>query len=109
MRPGTTLVHHTDSGSQSLSDTYGSRLEAAQLRQSAARSAYDNAMAESWFQTLKNELIHRHRWATREAADLAVFSYIGWYNQRRRRSSLDMRSPVRYEQEEAIPTLFMHA
>ncbi|AXV06179.1 Mobile element protein [Euzebya pacifica] len=109
VRPGTTLVHHTDSGSQYLSDTYGSRLEAAQLRQSAARSAYDNAMAESWFQTLKNELIHRHRWATREAADLAVFSYIGWYNQRRRRSSLDMRSPVRYEQEEAIPTLFMHA
>lgn len=66
-------------------------------------------MRKTRFHTLKNELIQRHRWATREAADLAVFSYIGWYNQRRRHSSLDMRSPVRYEQEEAIPTLFMQA
>ncbi|HVM00598.1 MAG TPA: IS3 family transposase [Egibacteraceae bacterium] len=109
VRPGTTLVHHTDSGSQYLSEAYGRRLSGAQLRASAARSAYDNAMVESWFHTLKNELIHRHRWATRAAADLAVFSYIGWYNQRRRHSSLDMRSPVRYEKEETTPTLFSQA
>lgn len=106
VRLGTTLVHHTDSGSQYLSEQYGRRLQSAQLRASAARSAYDNAMVESWFHSLKNELIYRHRWATREAADLAVFSYIGWYNQRRRHSALDMRSPVRYEQQEATPTLF---
>lgn len=109
VRPGTTLVHHTTPGSQYLSARYGRRLAGAQRRASAARSAYDNAMVESWFHTLKNELIYRHRWATRQAADLAVFHYIGWYNQRRHHSALNMRSPVRYEQKETTPTLFSQA
>jgi len=94
---------------QYLSAQYGRRLAAAQLRASAARSAYDNAMVESWFHTLKNELVYRHRWATRPAADLAVFHYIGWYNQRRRHSALNMRSPVRHEQKETTPTLCSQA
>jgi putative transposase len=102
VRPGT-LVHHTDSGSQYLSGAYSRRLARADMRASAAGSAYDNAMCESWFGTIKNELVYRHRWATREAADLAVFHYIHWYNHRRRHSALDMRSPVRYEQEVTTP------
>lgn len=105
VRPGM-LIHHTDCGSQYLSDAYSGRLARCDVLASAAGSAYDNAMVESWFHTLKNELIYRQHWPTRAAADLAVFGYIGWYNQRRRHSALDMRSPVRYEREETTLTLF---
>ena len=105
-RPGM-LIHHTDSGSQYLSAEYTRWLTDSQLLPSAAGSAYDNAMVESFFGSLENELVRRETWTTHDAADLAVFSYIGWYNNRRRHTSLDMRSPVRYEREEvnAEPTL----
>jgi putative transposase len=106
VRPGQMLVHHTDAGSQYLSQAYSRRLARCEILPSAARSAYDNAMCESFFGTIKNELVYRHRWATREAAELAVFHYISWYNQRRRHTSLDMKPPVRYEQEVTTPTLF---
>lgn len=106
VRPGHMLVHHTDSGSQYVSQAYSSRLSACEILASAAGSAYDNAMCESFFATIKNELVYRHRWATRAAAELAVFHYISWYNHRRRHTSLDMKSPVRYEQEALTPTLF---
>ena len=95
------LVHHTDSGSQYLSAEYSRWLDDAKLLPSAAGSAYDNAMVESFFGSLENELVRRETWTSHDAADLAVFSYIGWYNNRRRHTSLDMRSPVRYEREEA--------
>ena len=91
---------------QYLSGDYGARLELAGVTASAAGSAYDNAMAESFFGTIKNELIYRRSWPTRREADLAVFDYIHWYNRTRRHSSLGQRSPVRYEQEWLTPTLF---
>ena len=63
-----------------------------------AGSALDNAMAESFVSTLKAELVDRHRFPTREAARTAVFEYVeGFYNQRRRRSSLGYESPADYE------------
>lgn len=55
-------------------------------------------MAESWFSTLKTELIHRQSWATRAEARRAIFEYIEvWYNRRRLHSSLNFLSPADYE------------
>jgi len=66
---------------------------------------YDNAVAESFFATLKRELIDRVRWRTRDAARTAIFRYIeGWYNRRRRHSSLGYVSPIAYElQQPSLP------
>jgi transposase InsO family protein len=59
---------------------------------------WDNAVAESFFATVKTELIHRHTWPTRKAASSAIFDYIeGWYNTRRRHSTLGYLSPTQYE------------
>ena len=62
-------------------------------------SALDNAISESFVASLKTELLHRHRFLTREAARTAIFDYIeGFYNRVRRHSSLDYSSPAGYEQ-----------
>jgi len=59
---------------------------------------WDNAVAESFFATLKTELVADARWATRAAAASAIGHYSeGWYNRRRRHSTLDYLSPVEYE------------
>lgn len=68
----------------------------------------DNAAAESFFATLEKELIDRSSWATRREARAAVFWYIeGWYNQRRRHSTLDYQSPAQYEAQ--LPPLRLAA
>jgi putative transposase len=60
--------------------------------------AYDNAMAESFFSTLQRELLDEHRWQSRHELALAVFEWIeGWYNPRRRHSSIGNLSPIDYE------------
>ena len=60
--------------------------------------AYDNAEAESVMSTIKNELVNRHRFKTRNEARLSVFSFIeGFYNPHRRHSALGYRSPMDYE------------
>ena len=60
--------------------------------------AYDNAVAESFFATLKKELIHRQSWPTRRELGAAVFEYIeAFYNRDRRHSTLGMHSPTEYE------------
>jgi transposase InsO family protein len=59
---------------------------------------YDNAVAESFFATLKKELVHRRSWPTRHELEMEVFSYLeGFYNTRRRHSRLDNLSPTDYE------------
>jgi putative transposase len=64
----------------------------------AVGSAYDNAMAESFFATLECELIDRRRFRTQAEARVAIFRYIeAWYNPHRRHSSLGLRSPINYE------------
>jgi putative transposase len=75
-RPG--LVHHSDQGSQYISLAFTRRLRDTGIMGSmgAVGTAYDNACAESFFSTLKRELIHRRRWPTRAAARTAVFDYI---------------------------------
>ena len=61
-------------------------------------NCYDNAVVESFFGTLKTELIHHHTYATREEARMALFEYLEvFYNRKRRHSALDYRSPADYE------------
>ncbi|MFJ8013775.1 integrase core domain-containing protein [Streptomyces sp. NPDC096339] len=70
------------------------------IRLSVGRTGvcWDNALAESFFATLKNELVSQRRWHSRSVARSAIFDYIeGWYNNRRLHSSLGYRSPAEYE------------
>jgi putative transposase len=98
--PDPGLVHHTDRGSQYTSYEFGKALRSSGLLASMGRvgSAYDNAMAESVFATLKTELVYRQSWPTRHQLEMEVFSYLeGFYNTRRRHSRLGNLSPTNYE------------
>jgi len=93
---------------QYTSTAYGELLLAYQARQSVGRpgTCWDNAVAESFFATLKNELIYRHGWPTRRQAQLAIFEFIaGWYNQHRRHSTLGYSSPAEVERRRLPATL----
>lgn len=99
-RPGPGLVHHSDHGSQYTSFAFGHRCREAGVAPSmgAVGSAYDNAMAESFFASLECELLVRSHFQTREQARLAVFDYLEtWYNPRRRHSALDYLAPLEFE------------
>lgn len=94
------LVTHTDRGSQYASDNYISLLSKNGITASMSRkgNCYDNAMVESFFRTLKVELIYGRKFATRAEAMSAIFEYIEvWYNRRRLHSSLDYQTPTDYE------------
>jgi putative transposase len=100
-KPGAGLIHHTDRGAQYTALSFGKRLEEAGIVPSMGRagSALDNAISESFVASLKTELLHRHRFVSREAARMAIFDYIeGFYNRVRRHSSLGYLSPSEYEQ-----------
>ena len=100
-RPDSGLIHHTDRGAQYTALSFGKRLEEAGIASSMGRtgSALDNAISESFVASLKTELLHRHRFLSREAARTAIFDYIeGFYNRVRRHSSLGYLSPSEYEQ-----------
>ena len=61
-------------------------------------NCYDNALMESFFATLKGELVHHQHYATRQAARSAIFRYIeGFYNRRRRHSAIGYKSPEQFE------------
>ena len=99
-KPGPGLIHHTDRGAQYTSLSFGKKLEEAGVLPSMGRtgSALDNAMAESFVSTLKCELVHRHRFPTREAARVAIFEFIeAFYNRARLHSSLGYLSPESFE------------
>jgi putative transposase len=99
-KPGRGLVHHSDQGSQYVSLAFGRRCRLAGIEQSMGGrgSAYDNAVCESFFKTLKSELADRRSWPTKAELRTAVFDYIEcFYNPRRRHSSLDYLSPAEYE------------
>jgi len=99
-RPDPGLVHHSDQGSQYVSLGFGQAARDAGIAISMGSrgDAYDNAVAESFFATLKKELIHRRSWPTRRELGSAVFEYIeAFYNRDRRHSTLGMRSPAEYE------------
>lgn len=104
--PGRGLLHHSDRGSQYASGDYQTALAAAGITCSMSRkgNCYDNAVAESFFATLKTELVHDEDWATRAEARSAIFEYLEvFYNRRRLHSSIGYVSPeafeLKYEQE----------
>lgn len=93
-------VHHSDHGSQYTSWAFGRRLRAAGLLGSMGTigDCFDNAVAESFFGTLQNELLDEHRWDNRDQLAAAVFEWIeAWYNPRRRHSHCGQLSPADYE------------
>jgi putative transposase len=99
-QPGHGVLQHSDRGSQYACREYQALLAAAGMTCSMSRKGdcYDNAVVESFFATLKTELVADATWATREVARTALFEYIEtWYNRARRHSSLGYRSPVQYE------------
>lgn len=98
--PGTGALHHSDRGRQYASTAYRAALAAAGLTASMSRrgDCWDNAVVESFFATLKTELVSRRPWATRADVQQAVFRYIeGWYNPHRLHSALGYQSPAQYE------------
>jgi putative transposase len=100
-RPGPGLIHHSDQGSQYVSLAFGRTARQAGIAISIGSrgDAYDNAVAETFFATLKNELVNRRSWPSRHELQSAVFEYIeAFYNRRRRHSTLNMLSPANYEQ-----------
>lgn len=99
-QPAAGLIHHSDRGCQYASETYRQTLAGHGLRASMSRKAncYDNAAIESFWSTLKQELVYRRRFATRAQATTAIFDYIeGFYNRTRLHSSLGYKSPLDYE------------
>ena len=96
------VIHHSDHGCQYTSIAFGKRCDEAGIRPSmgSVGDCYDNAMAESFFATLECELLDRRRFKNQHEASLAVFNYIeGFYNTRRRHTSLGMLSPMRFEHQ----------
>jgi transposase InsO family protein len=99
-QPAAGLLHHSDRGTHYTAEEYQAALSAAHLAVSMSRrgDCWDNAVMERFFATLKIELVHDARWATRAEATAALTTYIeGWYNRRRRHSTLDYLSPADYE------------
>ena len=97
---GTELIAHTDRGPQYSAVFYTEKLDALGITQSMSRSGncYDNAYVESFFHTLKVELVHRTRFKTRGEARRAIKDYIDdWYNPKRLHSALGYKSPMDYE------------
>ena len=93
-------MHHSDQGSQYSSHDYQALLEQHGIACSMSRRAncWDNAVVESFFGTLKQELVHRQRWTTRAELKSAVYEYLEvFYNRRRRHSTLGYVSPAHFE------------
>ena len=99
-RPQPGLLHHSDRGVQYACQLYRSLLSKHDIQCSMSRpgNCYDNAVVESFFGTLKSELVHRTRYRTREQAQSSLFEWIEcWYNRQRRHSSLGYLSPEAFE------------
>lgn len=105
-RPGSGLIHHTDQGVLYATSAYRAILTRHEMIPSMSRKGdcYDNAVAESFFSNLKNELTWHHDFRHRDEARAAVFAYIEvFYNRQRLHQSLDYLSPVRYEEQRVVP------
>jgi putative transposase len=102
-RPEAGLIHHSDQGSQYVSLAFGQQARDAGIAVSMGSKGdcFDNAVAESFFATLKKELVYREGpWPTRSALTSAIFEWIEvFYNRERRHSTLGYLSPEQYEQE----------
>jgi putative transposase len=99
-QPGPGLIHHSDRGCQYASNAYQAALDKHHIRPSMSRKGdcWDNAVAESFFGTLKNELIYRKSWDSPAQARLAISEYIhAFYNLHRRHSANNQQSPISFE------------
>lgn len=99
-RPGPGLIHHSDRGSQYASQAYRGQLREHAMVCSMSRRAncYDNAVMESFYATLKTELVYRQPFVTRDQARQAIFEWIEiFYNRQRLHSTLGFKSPAEYE------------
>ena len=99
-KPPEGLIHHSDRGRQYASYGYQALLKRYDITPSMSRrgNCYDNAYMESFFSTLKRELVHGERYRTRKDARLSIFEYVEvFYNRMRRHSSLGHKSPEQYE------------
>ena len=96
-RPPKGCIHHTDRGAQYCSNAYQKLLDYHdfEVSMSGKGNCYDTAAVETFFKTLKSELIWRNTCATRRQVQIAVFEYVnGFYNPRRRHSTLGGKSPL---------------
>jgi len=96
------MIHHSDRGVHHACAAYRAVLAAYGVKSSMSRkgNCWDNAVAESFFATLKGELIYRRDWRDGHQVREAVFEYIEtFYNRRRLHSSLDYKTPAQVEQE----------
>lgn len=101
-RPPPGLIVHSDRGSQYASDRYQRLLKANGYICSMSRkgNCWDNSPAESFFHTLKTELVHHENYQTREEAHQSIFEYIEvFYNRQRKHSTNGYLAPLKYEQE----------
>lgn len=104
-RPKPGLIHHSDQGQLYLATAYRNLLTSHGMVQSMSKKGdcYDNAVAESFFSNLKNELTWHRTFATRDEARSAIFDYIElFYNRERLHQTLDYVSPVRYEERRVV-------
>lgn len=104
-RPGAGLIHHSDRGSQYASNDYRKLLKDYGMQMSMSRKGdcWDNAVMESFFGTLKKELVHHRRYRTRAEARRDIFEFIEvFYNRERLHSSLGYMSPAAYEKQIAV-------
>jgi len=106
-RPKHSFIHHTDRGTQYTSTECVALLARAGGVSSLSRkgNCWDNAVVESFFATLKRELVSDEDFKTRDEARLAVFNFIeGWYNPQRMHSTLNYLSPIQFELAKGYPT-----
>jgi len=99
-RPEAGVIHHSDQGSQYVSPAFGRQARDSGISRSTGSrgDCFDNAVAESFFATLKKELVRRRPWPTRRELQSAVFDYIeSFYNRERRHSTLGYLSPGEFE------------
>lgn len=99
-QPPKGCIHHTDRGSQYCSHEYQKILcqHGFKTSMSGKGNCYDNAVVETFFKTIKSELLWQRAWPTRRDAEIAIFEYInGFYNPRRRHSALNWKSPLAFE------------
>ncbi|MCP4960628.1 MAG: IS3 family transposase, partial [Actinomycetia bacterium] len=98
-------IFHSDRGSQYLSGDYRQAIKDRHMVQSVGRTGvcWDNSVAESFFSSLKRELVSRYRFEDRAGARRAIFAWINRYNTRRLHSSLDYRSPIDWENHNHPP------
>ena len=105
-RPKPGLIHHSDQGMLYCSGSYLALLTKYRMLRSMSGkgNCYDNAVAESFFSSLKNEIVHHRTYQTRDEARSEIFEYIElFYNRKRLHQSLNYQTPMKYKSDRVLP------